>query len=705
MNDKRRANLERLFAPKSIAFIGGSSAASAVEQCVRGGFDGEMWGVNPRRTELAGQPCFASVAELPEPPDAVFLAVPSEFAVQTVSDLRERDCGGIVSFTAGFGELGEEGHRLEKQLMVAAGDMAFVGPNCSGILNYVRDAALWPFYHTGRSVEKGPAFITQSGMLGNTATMNDRSLDFAYIISAGNQGMLGVEDFLDYLIDDPCVTAIGLYIEGLRDVKRFADAALRAMTAGIPIIAQKAGTSEIGAQLTVSHTGSLSGTDTLYQALFDRVGVIRVDSTVQMMETLKMVTVAGIPAGNRIAALTCSGGDSTMLADAGEPLGLTFPQPTETAAQVISALLPPIATVANPLDYTTPLWGFEEPLTKVFTAMFGDHYDAAVMVQDYPVPASPETYAPYDADARAFMTATRDAGIPGVVCSILPEDIDGKTRRTLMDGHVAPLQGINDALNAVAGAARLGVRRAAIVDPGALALLEPVPAGEATSVLSEWEGKQSLKASGVPVPDGRLVGGVDAAAAATEIGFPVVVKLVSEKLPHKTEAGAVKVNLRDEQAVENAIAAITESVTRYDPSVAIRDFLVEKMASAPVAELLIGIRQDATFGLVMVLGSGGVLVELVRDSATLLLPASRADIEAALATLRVSTLLNGFRGQAAADREALIDAIEAMAQYAVDNRVTLVELDVNPLMALENGVVAVDVLLRVMSPDANRSHQ
>ena len=699
MNETRQANLKRLFAPKSIAFIGGNSAVAAVEQCVRGGFDGEIWGVNPKRTEMAGQPCFASVADLPDAPDAVFLAVPSQFAVQTVAELREKDCGGIVSYTAGFGELGEEGIALERQLMETAGDMAFVGPNCSGILNYVRDAALWPFYHTGKSVEKGPAFITQSGMLGNTASMNDRSLDFAYIISAGNQGMLGVEDFLEFLIDDPCVTAIGLYIEGLRDVKRFAGAALRAMDAGIPIIAQKAGTSEIGAQLTVTHTGSLSGTDTLYQALFDRVGVTRVDSTVQMMETLKMVTVAGVPSGKRIAALTCSGGDSTMLADAGEPLGLTFPQPSTKIGAILRDLLPPIATVGNPLDYTTPLWGFEEPLTKAFRAMFEDGYDAAVMVQDYPVPASPEAYEPYDADARAFITATREAGIPGVVCSILPEDIDETTRRRLMDGNIAPLQGINDALGAVAAAAGLGMRRAVVDDLDALKLFDPVPASDTTSVLSEWEGKQSLKTSGIPVPEGRLVGASGCAQAAAEIGCPVVLKLVSENLPHKTEAGAVHIGLKDEQAVEDAVRAITESVAKYDASVVIKDFLVEKMVSAPVAELLVGIRQDPAFGLVMVLGSGGTLVELVRDTATVLLPASRGDIESALKTLKVSVLLDGFRGGAAADRVALVDAIEALAQYAVQTRETLVELDINPLMALEDGVAVADVLLRVMSPN------
>ncbi len=700
MTPERRKNLKRLFAPRHIAFVGGNSAELAATQCGKGGYKGTIWGVNPKRNLMAGFPCFERVEDLPEGPDAVFFAVPSAVAVETVDALRRIGTGSIVCYSAGFGELGADGADLERSMIEAAGDMAFVGPNCSGMLNYVESANLWPFDHGGspggRPVDRGAAFITQSGMLGNTVTMNQRNLPFAYVISSGNQGMLGVEDFLEELIENPSVSAIGLYIEGLRDIRKFADAAIKALQAGKPIVVQKVGTSKIGAQLTITHTGSLSGTDELYQALFDRLGVIRVDSAVTMMETLKLISIAGTPKGGRLAGLTCSGGDSTMLADGAEPLGLTFPPPSPAVASALDSVLPPIATVANPLDYTTPLWGHEEPLTRAFETMFEDEYDAAIMVQDYPVLVGSESYEPYLADARAFEKTTRAAGIPGVVCSILPENLDAEVRDLISSGGIAPLQGINDALKAIAGAARFGALRDKIGDNADELRLLPVH-GEDTNfrTLDEWEGKQRLSAAGISVPNGRLVGPSGAAAAAEEIGYPVVLKLVSAELPHKTEAGAVRVGLRSASAVNDAVAAIQQNVQAYAPHVATDRFLVEAMIDKPVAELLVGVRRDPMFGLIMVIGSGGTMAELMRDTGILLLPTSRTAVSDCVTSLKVSQLLDGFRGSPPANRDALIDSIMAVATFAAGNLDRLLEMDINPLMVTTTGAWGADVLLRI----------
>ncbi len=700
MTPERRKNLKRLFAPRHAAFVGGNSAELAARQCVKGGFKGEIWGVNPKRNEMAGLPCFARVEDLPEGPDAVFLAVPSTVAIEAVDILRQVGAGGIVCYSAGFGELGEDGLEHEKAMMEAAGDMAFVGPNCSGMLNFVESAALWPFDHGGapggKPVERGAAFITQSGMLGNTVTMNQRGLPFAYIISSGNQGMLGVEDFLDELIEDPRVSAIGLYIEGLRDIGKFAKAAIRALKAGKPIVAQKAGTSEIGAQLTITHTGSLSGTDELYQALFDRLGVIRVDSAVTMMETLKLVTIAGIPKGGRLAGLTCSGGDSTMLADGAEPLGLSYPSASEEVKKTLEEILPPIATVANPLDYTTPLWGNEGELIKAFNTMFDDGFDAAIMVQDYPALVGGDSYAPYLADVRAFESATKNHGIPGVVCSILPENLDEEARDSMIDAGIAPLQGINDALKSLAGAARFGSLRERIGgSTDSLRLLELAGDLSEGQVLDEWQGKQRLKEAGLQIPEGRLVEADDAMKAAEEIGFPVVVKLISADLPHKTEAGAVQVGLANHDDVAAAVRTIQDNVRAYSPDIVAEHFLVEAMVPKPVCEMLVGIRRDLSFGLVMVLGGGGIMAELMRDTGVILLPACREAIADKLAEFKVSQLLDGFRGGAIANREAVIDAILNVAYFAETNADSLLELDINPLMVTTDGVWVVDALLNV----------
>lgn len=705
MTGARQKNLSRLFAPKSLAFVGGQSAELAAAQCLAGGFEGAVRCVNPRRKDMAGLPCFAHVEDLPEAPDAVFLAVPSSVAVEAVAVLRQRGAGGIVCYTAGFGETGAAGLALERQMVAAAGDMALVGPNCSGMLNYVHKAVLWPFDHGGMNfrgnlgTERGAAFITQSGMLGNTVTMNRRALPFSHIVSSGNQAALGVEDFLEVLLEDPAVSVIGLYIESLKDVPRFAKSALRALEVGKPIVAQKVGTSEIGAQLTVTHTGSLSGAKELYQALFRRFGVITVESPVAMIEALKLATFAGVPKGLRIAGLTCSGGDSTMLADGGAPLGLCYPQPSKEVSSRLQELLPPIATVSNPLDYTTPLWGHEEPLVEAFDAFFQEGFDAAIMVQDYPTLVRGTSYEPYLADLRAFAKSTRAAGIPGAVCSILPENLDEDVRATMIGLGIAPLQGIDHALEAMAGVARFGALREKLVEggnPEDLQLLSRHPVDfDKAYMLDEWEGKQRLAAAGLAVPRGCKCAPDAAPAAAAEIGFPVAVKLLCADLPHKSDAGALCLNLKSQYEVAGAVARILANVAEKGIRVTEPQFLVERMIDSGLAEVLVGFRHDPLFGPVMVIGSGGLLAELLADTCVLLLPCSRGDIREALGSLKLASVLKGYRGAPAADRDRLVERIHQIARFAQDNLGRVVELDVNPLIATGDDAIAADVLLRV----------
>jgi len=697
MTPVQRENLKRLLQPRSIAFIGGNSAMLAVEQCLRGSFQGNIWCVNPKRVEMHGVPCYATVEDLPGAPDAVFLAVPAAQAPATMASLAAIGAGGAAGYTAGFGETGSDGASRERELVEAAGDMALIGPNCSGILSYAHDAVLWPFDHDAHAAGRGVAFISQSGMLGNTLTMNRRSVPLSYVISAGNQAMLGVEDFLEVLIEDPMVSAVALYIEGLRDVVRFTDVALRAVERGIPVVAFKAGRSDVGAQLTVTHTGSLSGSDALYDALFERTGVIRTASPVQMLETLKLVTVAGVPEGSRLAAFTCSGGDSTMVADAADVVGIDLPQPSAQASAALRAILPPIATVANPLDYTTPLWGNEPEVEKAVTAALADGFDAALMVQDYPVHNPGPSYDPYLADARAFMRASAAAKVPALVCSVLPEDIDGDTRDWMIEGGIAPLQGIDEAVTAIGEALPLGRLRRRIrdgLDPASLRLTRGGAPSDADRILSEWDGKRLLAGAGVPVPDGRLVTASGASDAADELGYPVAAKMVSAALPHKTEAGAVKLNLRSDTEVEGACRDIARSVEDYAPGAVVDSFLIERMIETPIAELIVGVRRDPQFGLVMVIGSGGILVELVADAESLLLPVDRTMVSDAIGRLSVSRLLDGFRGRPAADRDALCDTVLSIARFALESRDWLVELDINPLMITTKGAVAADVLIR-----------
>jgi acyl-CoA synthetase (NDP forming) len=693
MTPGRRANLARLLKPRHVAVIGGRDAEVVATECARIGFAGPFWPVNPKRGQIGGHRCFAAVEDLPEAPDAVFLAVPREAAIGTLEKLSAMGAGGVVCYTAGFGETGEDGAAAEARLVAAAGDLALIGPNCYGLINYVDRVALWPFAHGGSCPGRGAAIITQSGMLSSDFTMSQRSVPFAYMVSAGNQTVLRLEDFVDALAERPEVAAIGLHIEGLKDVEAFARAALKSLRLGKPIVALKTGTSRLGASLTVSHTGSLSGTGELYDALFDRLGIIRVTSPAQLLETVKFLCVAGVPPGRRLAGLTCSGGGATMLADYAERLGLRFTPPGPATAERLRGQLPATATVSNPLDYTTPIWGIPEKTRPVFDTLFGDGHDAAVIVQDYPAPGLDESKVYYRNDTLSFIAAARQQGLAAAVCSTIPENLDAETRGFLVAEGVAPMQGIEECMTAIAAAAWHGERRAEIAADPPPPLMAATAAMGQPRLMDEAAAKALLRARGIAVPKGRTATGAEAAAAAAELGFPVALKMVSARLPHKTEAGAVKLNLSSPEAVAAAVRRMTAAVTAHDPAAVTDCFLVERMAAAPVAELMVSIRRDRQFGLAMTLATGGVLVEVLGDAATLLLPATRGEMARALGRLKVNRLLDGYRGQPAASREALLDMLERLAAFAADDANRVIEIEINPLFAGPRDCAVVDVLL------------
>ena len=295
MTPVQKDNFERLIKPRHIAFVGGVDAEIAIVEAKRAGFKGSIWPVNPRRKQLGGYKCFQTLEDLPSAPDAVYLAIPRDHALNAVKDLAKLGAGGIVCYTAGFGEADPKGQEAENLLAEYAGDMALVGPNCYGIINYIDRVALWPFAHGGSCPGYGAAIITQSGMFSSDITMSQRSLPLSYMVSAGNQTVIGLADFIDILCEKPEVRAIGLHIEGLSNVSLFEKAALKALRLNKPVVALKTGTSKIGSTLTLSLTGSLSGSKELYEALFKRTGVISVNNPSQFLETLKYLCVSGCP--------------------------------------------------------------------------------------------------------------------------------------------------------------------------------------------------------------------------------------------------------------------------------------------------------------------------------------------------------------------------------------------------------------------------
>jgi acyl-CoA synthetase (NDP forming) len=448
-----RRNLARLLQPRHVAFIGGDDAAIAAKECAQFGFAGPIWTVNRHRSEMAGRRCFRDVEDLPDAPDAVFTSVPKLSMLPIMESLNRRGAGGVICFAAGYAEIGIHGRLLQAELVAQAGNMALLGPNCYGLINAAKRVALWPYLHGCRNIDRGAALISQSGMVATSLTMNSRSLDFSYVISVGNQAMLGVEDFIEALLPDLGVSAFGLYIESVRDVPKFSRLATQSAMLGKPIVAMSAGRSKTASGITAHHTGSIDADYKSFAKLFSDTGVVQVETPNQLLETLKLLSLSDAPNGSRMAAFTCSGGDAALLADCGEARGITFPQPSRAVANRLRALIPDFATVSNPLDCTTQLWGKPE-LAQVFRVLLEDEYDVALFVQDWPRPDIVMDKTTDLREAAQFAKAARERGLPAIICSSIFENIDGETRKALLSVGAIPMQGFGEAMTAVLQASK-----------------------------------------------------------------------------------------------------------------------------------------------------------------------------------------------------------------------------------------------------------
>ncbi len=687
----KTTNIKRLLCPQNIAVVGGAEAAEVIRQSRKTGFKGEIWAVNARRSEIEGVKCVASVNDLPTAPDAAFVAIPREPAISVIKDLEKMGAGGVICYASGFSET-SDGQGYHRDLMNSVGDLALVGPNCYGILNYLDGAALWPDHHGGQHVDKGVAIITQSGNIGISLTMQERSLPVSYMISVGNQSVLSIPDYIDALCDDDRVTAIGLHMEGVDDISGFCRAVNKARSKGIPVVALKSGGSDIGAEIALSHTSTLAGSDELYSALFQRIGIARVRTLSEMIETLKLLHVAGPLSGNNISSLSCSGGDAALIADFGSQLGLKFKPIPDVQASQLQKQLGDKVSISNPFDYHTYIWGDVEEKTNCFTRVMQGKYDISLLVLDYPKSDLSEAHE-WDIALDAMIAAQKNSGYQAAVLATLPENLPEKARSTLIRNNVVPLQGVEDGLKAISSAAWINARWKELANNNVSSTVRKFSEVENEIVLlDETQAKSILKEHGLPIPRSETVTISEAGFTAKRIGFPVVVKAVSADLAHKTEAGGVTLNLQNAEAVTSA----AERMAHLSDKV-----LVESMITDVVAEVIIGVTRDPQFGLSLVIGSGGVWVELLQDSTPLLLPVSRDDIHSALKKLKLYKLLEGYRGQPAGDIDALIDTILSVADFALENNDRLAEMDLNPVMVLPKGkgVVIADAMIRMSSEE------
>ena len=682
-------DLSRLLRPRSVAVIGGGVwCENVVQQCRAIGFRGAIWPVHPTRAEIAGVPVFAGLAALPSAPDAVFIGVNRTLTVQLVAQLAEMGAGGATCFASGFREAqleSADGADLQEQLLLAAKDMPVIGPNCYGFINYLDGVALWPDQHGGLQVDCGVAIVTQSSNVAINLTMQSRALPLAYVVTVGNQAQTGLAQIGQALLDDPRVTVLGLYIEGVGDLRAFEALAVQARRMGKPIVALKTGRSPQARAGAVSHTASLAGSGAGARALFARLGVAEVTGLDAFLETLKLLHVTGALPSRRIASLSCSGGEASLMADSALDLNLEFPPLTKAQKTALRTALGPMVALANPLDYHTYIWGDVAAMTATFSALLGDDLALSCIVVDFPR-ADRCDPAAWDCVVTAAVAAKKGTGVQTggrlALVSSLPETMPETVAQKLIAQGIVPLCGIESALKAIEIAADIGQMQA--VPPQPLLLPEPVQMPQELRhghILNEHSAKARLLAHGVPVPEGRFCASAKLAAqAAKTLGFPLVLKGMGHA--HKSEAGAVHLNLRSSQAVAQAAADMDSN-----------GYLLEQMVIGGVAEVLVAVLRDPAHGFVLTLGAGGVMTEILADVSTRLVPVTAQDVRAALAELRIYPVLCGYRGSLGVNIGALIQAVLGVQSFVLETAAFLEEVEINPLICTPDRAVAVDALI------------
>jgi len=658
-------DLSRLLRPRSVAVMGAVWAENVIAQCDRMGFAGEVWPVHPTRQQIGGRRCYRSPDDLPAAPDAVFLGINRHATIETVAALAEMGAGGAVCFASGWREAGAGD--LETALVAAAGAMPVLGPNCYGVINYLDGALLWPDQHGGRRVDSGVAILSQSSNIAINLTMQARGLPLAYIACLGNAAQVGLAGLAQALLDDPRVTALGLYIEGVGDAPAFAAMAHRARGAGKPIVALKSGKTEGARAAAASHTAALAGEGAASGAFLRQCGVAEVAGLDELIETLKIVHVHGGLPGARLCSVSSSGGEAGLMADLAVRHGLRFEPPAPEPAARLSEVLGPLVRVANPLDYHTFIWGDLERTTDVFATMLGG-YDAGLFIIDPPRPdrCDPGSFEPA---LDAMEAAQEVTGRPAFPVASLPENFDEPRAIAMMGRGVVPLMGLDAALGALKAAhlpqARPGWRPWTVRGTGASRLLDEAAA------------KARLAAAGVTVPRGTtapILVALDPDGAG--LAGPFALKGLG--LAHKSEVGAVRLGV-----TEPALEADMPGVTGY---------LLEEMVTGGVAEMLIGLRRDPVYGATLTLGLGGVAAELMADTVTLVCPATADDIAVALRRLRLWPLLDGWRGRACADPGAAVAVALAM-QAMMERDPKIAEIEINPLILRRNGAVVADAVI------------
>ena len=713
-------DLRRLFDPRSVAVVGasdreGSYGGQTLVNLRTLGYQGEVWPVNPRRDRVHGFDCFPSLADLPGVPDAVVVAVPAASVPEVVAEAGRLGCGGAVVYGAGFAEI-EDGRSLQDELVAAARrhGLPVCGPNGNGIVVFPRRVAIWGDALTAR--EPGEvAIVSQSGNQAVNALSSRRGVRFHTVVSCGNQAVIEAADFLHHLAQEEGVRSVALNLEADGDGARLCDALAACADAGIGVAVLKVGSSEAGAAAAAAHTGAVAGDQRVFAALLAEAGAVPVTDPHDLLEVAKALAlrrpskardlqadraVPGEPqhsVARGLAVMTCSGGDSSAAADEADRVGLRFPPFSAETERRLSELVPHAATVANPLDYTAMIWGERERLRQLIATVADDPAVGRVLVfYDEPGGLEGDPKTSWEAVREGILDGARSSGVPVIVSSTLPELLQDDSAARFVAAGVPAIAGLRSGIACAAALAvepgdPMRLREIARFKRAICEQIARLPAGRAPRDSGRWlpehEAKDMLRESGVPVVQGRVARDEDdAVAILAELGPPVAAKLSGEDLRHKSELGALALELVSEAEVRDAHGRL-----RALRSGAV---LVERHVPAGV-ELLVSARRTGVVPS-LAIGLGGIWTEALGDAVVVPLPATPDRVERSVRELRGAALLSGGRGRPPLDIGAVGRLAAAAGDALLDAGLELLEL--NPVVVYEDGAIVLDALARTSAP-------
>ncbi len=706
--------LSKLMAPTSVAIIGVSESSTRIggrllKYLTKHGYKGELTLVNPKYKALNGIKCYPSISDVPMQIDCALVAVPGKFVLPVLNECADNKVGSAVIFSSGFAEMGRSGRQAQNEFKALAKktNMRICGPNCIGLVNFNDNIALSfsQFLEIDAFTPGSIGFISQIGALGGSMAnrAQDNGIGLSCFISSGNEADLEVADYIKHLVlHDDKTTVIAAIIEGFKDGRKFIEAADLAFAHRKPIIVLKIGETEVGGKAAASHTGSLTGSDSVIDAVLSQKGVIRVRNYDELLQTAALFSKKRVPKGNRVGILSSSGGAGIIMADHYTKLGLAVPEPSQHTVDLASKEMAAFGQVANPFDLTGQIFSDPEMFKRCLNYFIADEnfdiiqVNMSMVAGQASVNRAEQLLEVVGKSSKPVVAwwAAGSLSNPGIqtlnnsdVASFLSPDRCAVAVKSLVDYHrisskTSAETQVNDSLDLP------------VVQDQARIILN-----NADRSLSEHQSKALLELYGIPVTVERVVcSAEEAATVAEKIGFPVVLKIDSPDILHKTEANVIRLGINTTQETARAYLEIMDNASRYNPEARINGVVVQEMVPGGI-EVIAGMSQDAQFGPVIAFGLGGIYVEVLKDIALRVTPLSKADAANMVREIKGYPILSGLRGNTPADIDAVIDLLQNLSRLVQDFKEDIAEIDINPLVVFNEGkgVKALDALIVLKS--------